>query len=83
MTSRQDSLLATAQSVSRNLETITATDVPPAFAAARVALKNDLSRIVTLANAQAQPLTGLTRHRDQVFETGSEATLIVAGLLTA
>jgi hypothetical protein len=82
MNNRQNTLLATGQSVSRSLETITATDAPPAFAAARVALKNDLSRIVTLANAQAQPLMGLTRHRDRVFETGSEATLIVAGLLS-
>eukprot|EP01036_Dinobryon_divergens_P008422 gene8422-11246_t len=81
MTSRQDSLLATAQSVSRNLETLTATDLPPAFSAARAALKNDLSGIAALANAQAQPLKGLTLHRDQVFEAGAEATLVVAALL--
>lgn len=46
-----------------------------------MALKNDLSRIVALAYAQAQPLAGLTRYRDQVFDRGSEATLVVAGLL--
>ena len=81
MNNTQNSLLATGQSVSRNVETITATDLPPAFTAARVALKNDLGRIATLANAQAQPLTGLTLHRDRVFDAGAEATLTVAGLL--
>ena len=81
MTSEQNALLSTAQSVSRFLETLTATDLPPAFAAARVALKTDLSRIAALANAQAQPLGGLTRHRDGVFDAGVEVTLIVADLV--
>eukprot|EP01035_Chromulina_nebulosa_P056641 gene56641-77617_t len=81
MNTEQRALLGTGQSVSRCVETFTTSDLPPAFSAARVGLKQDLTLIATLANAQAQPLAGLTRHRDRVFEEGIEVTLIVAGLV--
>ncbi len=81
MNNDQRALLGTGQSVSRCVETFNPSDLPPAFIAARVGLKQDLTLIATLGNAQAQPLAGLTRHRDQVFEDGIEVTLIVAALV--
>jgi hypothetical protein len=81
MTTTQNNLLTMGQSVSTSLETITATDVPPALAAVHPALKTAITEIQTIAAAQGLPTTGITRERDRVFATSAEATLLIAGLV--
>jgi hypothetical protein len=81
MNAPQNNLLATGQSVSTALETITATNVPAALTAAHVALNTTLGNIRNHAATQALPITGKTRDRDAVFAAAADATLVIAGLV--
>lgn len=81
MNRNQNNLLTTGHAVSATLETLTATSVPPALAAARTALDNRLSNIKAYDEQQANPLPPRTLERNQQFKVAADAAYVVARLV--
>jgi hypothetical protein len=80
MKTHQKNLMATGHSVSSVMKTITATRPVPALVAGQAALDNIMSDLTTFAALQAEPITGKTQDRNNVFTAAAEVTSIIARL---
>jgi hypothetical protein len=81
MKAKQYNLLNTAYAVATVWKTVTAAAPAPALQAAGAALEYLLDEIKTHGARQAEPLTGKTRERNQIFATAGEITHQIARLL--